>query len=245
MGGKFDMPVDKEQFSVGNLFKRAIKNEIAKIHTSIPAEVTKINTNNTVDVRPLIKDKNLKGELVSLPVISEVPIQFFRDTDLLIAIPIRVGMTGSLHFAERSIKNWQLDGGQQAPEDNRRFNLTDCYFSTGLMKNGDGPSFDANLNIIFKDAKIVITPTGEINVENSLGHFTIKADGKIEVEGPEIKLGSGATNPAVLGTLLQASFDAFVGIYNTHTHMASGMPPQAPLAAPLNPVSLSTKVKVE
>lgn len=238
------MSINKEQFSIGNLFKRIIKEEISKIHTSIPAEIVAVNSNNTVDVRPLINDKNLKGEYVALPVISNVPVKFNRNSTVLISIPLNVKDTGELTFAERSIKNWQLTGGKQNPEDNRRFNLTDCYFSVGLMKDADGITFDENLNIIFNDSKIRIKPSGEIKIENSSGNFTIDSSGNIELEGPEIKIGVGATNKALLGDLVQISYNAFVALYNAHTHPANGTPTSSTTAV-LNPASLSTKVKVE
>jgi len=238
------MPINKELFSIGALFKKIIRQEIGEIHTSIPAKIEKVNTNNTVDVIPLIKNKNLDGEYVSLPVISNVPVRFFRNSVALMSIPINKGDNGTLVFAERSIKNWQLSGGIQSPEDDRKFNLTDCYFTVDLMKDGDGISFDANLNIIFNNAKIVIKPTGEINVENSNGHVKIEENGNIEVEGPTIQLGNSAVEKAVLGNTLETLLNIFIGVYNGHTHTSDGTPPTQ-LATPLAGTELSSKVKVK
>lgn len=261
MGGKLNMSINKEEFSIGDLFKKIINSAISKIHTSIPAKIVKLNSNNTVDVIPLIKDKNLKGEYVELPIITNVPVRFFRTKVALISIPMNIDDTGSLSFAERSIKNWQLQGEIQEPEDNRRFNLTDCYFCPDILKDGEGVTFSEDLQIVLKNAKIVIKNDGTINIENTNAKAEFKNDGKITldnsnssviidnsnvtIESTIIKLGTGATEPVIKGLTNQTLINAFITTFNTHTHLAPSTPPNTPPAIPLTGTELSTKVTVE
>lgn len=223
------MSINKEQLTIGDIVKKAIKNEIAKIHTSLPAEIVKINLNEkTVNIQPLIKSK-IDGNFVNLPVISNVPIMFLRTKVALISVPINIGDTGTLFFSESSIKNWQLSGNIQNPEDGRKHHLTDCYFMPSILYDGQGLDLNTSLQIILKNGKVII---GD--------------DGKIEIEGVEIKLGASAGEQAVLGNTLQGLINTFIGLYNGHGHPAFNTPPNAPdLATPLSGTELSNKVKIE
>jgi len=227
------MSINKEQYSIGDLFKKIINNQISKIHTSIPAEVVVKNGNN-VDVRPLIEDINLNNEFEELPIIANVPIQVFRNSNAIISIPVNIGDTGTLSFAERSIKNWQLQGGLQSPEDKRRFNLTDCYFCPNIMVDGSGLSINSDINIILKNSSIIIKDNGDINITSS---------GTLNLEATDIKIGASAVEPVVKGTTLQTLINSFISTYNSHTHGATSTPDQ--LATLLTGTELSTKSKVE
>lgn len=239
------MSIKKEQDSIGEIIRKAIKNEIAKIHTSIPAEITKINLlEKTVEVKPLIREKNLLNEFVELPIIPNVPIRFTQTTKALISVPLEIGDTGVIVFSERSIGNWQQEGGIQNPEDNRKFNIKDCYFSPDLVKNSDGKTLTDELQIILNNANIKIKQNGEINIENSAGSIMIDIAGNMTLENTKIKLGSSAVEKAVLGNTLQTLINAFISTYNGHTHTANGTPPSQN-ATPLNGTELSNKVVIE
>jgi len=87
------------------------------------------------------------------------------------------------------------------------------------------------------------TPTGDkLELDAASGQGLLKALAKMVVEAVAIEIGQGATQPAVLGTLLKAAFD-------THTHPFVGVAPTVPSSTsvptiPLPPTVLSTKVKV-
>lgn len=80
---------------------------------------------------------------------------------------------------------------------------------------------------------------GAIRLIAGSAYITIKNDATVvELEGVEIKLGSAATERAVLG-------DALKTLYDAHTH-PTGVGPSGPPVAPMVVgTHLSTKVKVE
>jgi len=222
--------IRKEELTTADIIKKAIENRIAQVHTSLPARINKINlTNRTVDVQPLIRSK-IDGKYKNLPIISNVPIMFLRTSVALISIPINKDDTGTLFFSESSIKNWQLSGEIQDPEDDRKHHLTDCYFMPSIMYDGKGLAINSSLQIILKNGKVII---GD--------------DGKIEIEGPEIKLGSTATEKAVLGDLLLSALQTLISEYDTHTHGRPTPATDIPTAdaTPITNSILATKTKVE
>lgn len=87
------------------------------------------------------------------------------------------------------------------------------------------------------------TPTGDkLELDSATGQGLLKSLAKMVVEAVAIEIGQGALQPAVLGTLLKAAFDA-------HTHPFVGVAPTVPSSTsfptiPLPPTVLSTKVKV-
>ena len=226
------MFINKEELTIGDIIKKSIENEILKIHTSIPAKIVKIDlTKRLVNVQPLINyfDK-ITEKYIKLPIIPNVPIMFLRTKVALISVPINIEDTGTLFFSERCFKNWQLSGGIKNTEDNRHHNITDAYFMPSILYDGQGLSLNTSLQIILKNGKVII---GD--------------DGKIEIEGPEIKLGSTATEKAVLGDELLSVLEAFIDEYDLHTHgrptPTTGIPTED--ATPITDTILATKTIVE
>lgn len=127
---------------------------------------------------------------------------------------------------------------------------------TPNVDSGDVALFsDKNIKITLKRNKDIFIENGEIKttfnkdgellVEAKGGKITIDKDGKALFEGTaEIKIGEGATEPAILGISFQTIFNALVTKYNNHTHNGN-VPATSSQASPSTGLELSTKVSIE
>ena len=71
---------------------------------------------------------------------------------------------------------------------------------------------------------------------NKLATIILKSDSHVEIEGIQIRVGAGATEPAMQGT-------KFITKYNAHTHTGA-FGPTGPPIVPWTVADNSTKVKV-
>ncbi len=140
--------------------------------TAMPGVIKKINVVDgalrSVDVQPatnllLAKDQGLGNTPQPLPIISGVPVvlPYAQKEGLSITLPIKVGDECLLIIADRSIDNWQFNGGVQSPVETtvpRTHDLTDAICIPGLSNNVteiEDYAFDA-IEIRNKDKSICI-----------------------------------------------------------------------------------------
>lgn len=137
------------------LFERASE----RLRVSLPGQVTRYDSaKQLVDVQPLLADSleeedgSLKKQV--LPLLVSVPVCFPSAGGFSITLPIQVGDTGLMVFADRSIGEWLEYGGQQTPADLRRHHLTDAVFYPGLRSKVDAiPDADSSVIAIGKDGE--------------------------------------------------------------------------------------------
>lgn len=105
----------------------------AQIHTALPAKVLKFNaSDNTVQVELMINELTKNGEILVLPPLDDVPVQFFRGGDFVITTPIKAGDEGLCVFAERCIDGWFANSKKGVPLDFRLHDYSDGFFLTGI-----------------------------------------------------------------------------------------------------------------
>ena len=115
-----------------NVLNAAIDSKLFDLHTCLPGIVESYDpSKNTVSVVPAIKRKYESGEIVTLPIINNVPVAFPRGSNFSMTFPIKKGDSVILVFSERSLDIWKKNGGLVDPKDPRRFNLTDAYAIPG------------------------------------------------------------------------------------------------------------------
>lgn len=139
------------------------------LHTCLPAVVEKYNkAKQTVDVTPALKRKYESGDLVTYPVILNVPVAFPRGGKFSITHPIKPGDNVLLIFSERSIDVWKKSGGIVDPNDPRKFNITDAFAIPGGYpenKPVEGAS-DTNVRIVNDKSLIEMTEDGKFLFKN-------------------------------------------------------------------------------
>lgn len=133
--------LENETPSLAKVIKDAIEARLAEVHVSLPAEIVSYD-GRKADVQILLERKYVSGEVVKLPLITNVPVIWPQTTDGGFRMPLEPGMTGSLVFSERSLDTWLVQGGLVSPNDPRKFALSDAQFVPGLIPFSEDPSHD-------------------------------------------------------------------------------------------------------
>ncbi len=163
------------------------------LHVALPARVESYDAaTQTIFAKPLIRglfteeDGSLSQD--SLPVIPNVPVVFPGAGGFRLTFPIAVGDNVLLVFADRSIDAFQSGGGETAPADLRKHNLSDAIAIPGLH-----PS-----NGAWTGASLTDLTMGK----DGGAQVTVKA-AEIDVVAPLVNLGSAAAvEPLIKGTTM-------------------------------------------
>lgn len=228
--------------SLAKVIEDTIDAKLLDLHTCMPAKVVKVDvTKAQCDVQPLFKRKYGDGEIVKLPVITNVPISFYRAGKCFISLPVHVGDLVELRFAERSLDVWLSKGGEIEPIDYRKFDLSDAVAYPGLYPFTDPPVGATANDLIIKNDTTVITvkPSGEVEVQ---------ASSAIKLLSNLIEL-SGNSDAIALASKVMTELQKIQTWAASHTHVYSAGPTPGAITAPAAPVLAaplavaSTKVK--
>lgn len=169
-----------------NAIKSAVWNILVGVHTALPARVDSYNPEGpSIQAKPLIKKLYRDGSIVALPAVVSVPVVFMRTAKFRLSFPLEKGDGVLLIFAERSLETWLSRGEDVAPQDPRKFDLSDAIAIPGLWAFGKGMPVESGeeLELAFGDVKI---STDGTNFVLTNGNATIESDGatvKINSDG--------------------------------------------------------------
>jgi Phage protein Gp138 N-terminal domain len=173
----------------------AIATQLKEVHTILPGQIIKFDpVEQLADIQIQLK-RNVNDELITLPVLSQVPVRFMKSGDFTICFPLKENDEVSVYIIERSIDNWLEQGGIQSPNDTRRFDLSDAYAVPILYSQTQKiTDFDPD-NLVIKsnngNSKITIKKTGEVIIDTSAG-ATINGDLDVtgKITSPTIEAGT-------------------------------------------------------
>ena len=237
--------IENNTASLSSIIKQAINNKLLDVHTCLPGYITKFDpVTQLASVQPSIKrtfkgldqNNNTTHEEHPLPELINVPVIFPRGGGFSFTFPIAVNDECLLYFSERSIDNWNKDGGVVSPSAYRQHSLSDAFALVGI---GSQPNLISSFS----------STDAQLRNENNNQNVTMKANGDIElnsttkvvVNSPQTDIVSPAINligdTAVTGTLT-ASIDVVAAgissIGHTHPQAAdSGGDTQASTGAPV------------
>jgi len=121
------------------LINRLIENRLSDIHTAIPGRIEKYDyKKQEAEVTPTIKRRYANGDVKELPRLSGVPVQFPACKDGSLTFPVKKGDPVLIVFSERAIETWLSKGKVSAPDDPRKFSLTDAIAIPGLIPFSQG-----------------------------------------------------------------------------------------------------------
>lgn len=215
---------------------------LAELHTCMPAKVVKVDVAAAkCDVQPLLKRTYGDETTVKLPVITNVPISFYRAGKSFISLPVHVGDIVELRFAERSLDIWLEKGGEVDPLDPRKFDLSDAIAYPGVYPYNDPPAGATANDIIIKNDQTVFTIKPD-------GNLIVNSSNSIELLSNLIKL-TGDSDAIALASKVMTELQKIQTWAASHTHLYSPGPggptpsgPAAPVLAVPTAVA-STKVK--
>jgi Phage protein Gp138 N-terminal domain len=166
----------------------------SQLWTSLPGRVEKYSASTQLaDIKPLINDQLLTidgddqvAEVISLPVIKNVPIMFPRGGPYAISFPLAVGDTVELHFSSRSLDLWKTQGGEVNPVSTRQHDLSDATAQLGLYA---------------QPSKLTSAHASHF----VLGHDT-DASLQMHIDGSAFLFGASATDPIALSSKVTSLF---------------------------------------
>ena len=126
------------------------------------------------DVRPQFKKKYLDGEILSSPIIYNVPVIQPRAGGAYIHLPIKKGHQVMLVWADRSLEKWLTSGGEVDPEDKRKHHISDAVAYPGGYPFNDTVAVDNGDDVIIRNGnegggrcEVRVKPNNHIQVQNS------------------------------------------------------------------------------
>ncbi len=229
------MAVRKPDLST--VLKNAMSDFSKNLHVMMPAKIVEYDeTKQLAKVQPLFQNTSTinNAEPLTLPQLFEVPVKHTRVGLAVIYLPIRPGDKVGLVFADRSLDNWQNSLGNDPldPQDLRSHDLTDGWAIPGMY-----PPDDPILNVDPADIRIILFDIeGNVRSQFYLGGDT--GDIVLLPENITMLGDAQATEAAVLG-------NAFMSLFNTHTHATAGTGTPSPPVVPMSVTELATKVNVK
>lgn len=158
-------------YTLAEVIRLAIEHRLATLHTAIPGKIKSYDKDkNLAEIEVQVRQFFPPNEIeVETAVLADVPIQWPSINDrCFITFPLKPEMTGMIHFCERSIGNWLMDDGNKAPEEHRRFDLSDAFFVPGMSPVGKMPgAHDKDIVIRNDGGELHLTPDGKFQIMNS------------------------------------------------------------------------------
>lgn len=185
---------------------------LAEVNVCLPGVIVAYD-GTTATVRPAIPKQLANGETLSAPQIVRVPVcwPIADGGKAMVTVPLKAGDPVKLTFSQRSLENW-LSGSDQAPDDPRQFDLTDC-FASPVMRPGTSADPE-NVTVQYGAGTLKIAPSGEMII--TAPSLTINAPTTINglLTYTEGMVGSGGENTASITGDVIANGVSLV----SHTH---------------------------
>ena len=178
----------QEQFL---LFAEKIKNEI---NCQLPAKVTKVNEDGTVNVVAIRNDK-IEDCVITVPVIRPETARAY------IMLKIATGDRGVVKFCDKSIEQYR-QGEEEYNNDDRTHSISDGIFQLGFLPNPE--------KFIYPDGEIVI------GLKNKTFTLSVDDKGSLTIGAAAVTINADVT---VNGTLTATNDVLGGGIsLKGHTH---------------------------
>lgn len=152
---------------VSAVLEQAIEAALSDVNTVMPGTIVSYDAGrNRAVVRPSLPKRLADGGELAAPDIHEVPVQWMTSGGgVRFTAPIRPGDPVVLHFAQRSLDGW-LNGDAAAPEDPRRFDLTDAVAVPGSPAALSGVDPD-NIVLSMDGTTITVESGGTVRIKTS------------------------------------------------------------------------------
>lgn len=158
---------DSQTKSLAEVMRVAIDQALRDVHVWMPAQVTAVRDNSTVDVQPCLNELFRSQGSKPFPVLQNVRVEHPRGADFWVKLPIAVGDYGRVCFADKSLDSWLVSGGVVDPADPRIHDLADAAFVPGFYPNGSTlPGAAADMVLHNGKAEVYLQKAGTFKVTN-------------------------------------------------------------------------------
>lgn len=169
--------------TLSDLLRSAIQSVLNDIHTCLPGRIESYDhATQKASVLPLLSRRLRSGDVEERPVIANVPVVFPRSGGASLTFPVLPGDGCLLVFSERSIDLWLDQGGIVAPDDPRKFDLSDCIAIMGLYPFSEASPANNNTDVLlqYAGAEVRILQTGAVQINAPAG---LQITGNVTVTG--------------------------------------------------------------
>lgn len=156
--------------TITDALRQAIQFQLYDLHTALPGVIVSYDyTKQKAEVQPTLKKSYLDGTTLDLPILSNVPVIFPKAGGAGLTFPVVQGDTCLLLFIERSTDLWKSVGGNVAPNDPRKFDLSDAVAIMGLFPFTENSLAENNSDVLltYKSSNIRIKESGDIQIETA------------------------------------------------------------------------------
>jgi hypothetical protein len=161
---------EPQTIPLDEIIRRAIKAQTLSLRVCLPCVVTQVNGNQSVNVQPTLQVRYLdQNQGTNMPQVQNVPVSMPMGAGYSIKLPVAVGDTGYLIFADRSLDVWLAGSGAIVdPQDSRQHDISDGIFVPGLVPFANQTTDNtSDLVITNGQAKIKVQKAGTFQIENS------------------------------------------------------------------------------
>lgn len=195
------MSSEQQKTPFSDFFKHAIEQRLRGLMICLPGKVVSFDPGSQMAQVECGIQRRINGQFRTIPIISNVRVQFTGDGEWYFWHQIKPGTEGLIHFSQRAIDTWNDQGGPVAPHELRIFSVEDAFFVPGIRSSrGLIPNFDnsgVGMSSYDGSTRIHLSP-GKISMKASVvdidaDTLNIKADtattGKLTNNGKDV--GSG------------------------------------------------------
>ena len=151
--------------TITDALRQAIQFQLYDVHTALPCIIVSYDyTKQKAEIQPALKKSYLDGTTL-----SNVPVIFPKAGGASLTFPVVQGDTCLLLFIERSTDLWKSVGGNVAPNDPRKFDLSDAVAIMGLFPFTENSLAENNSDVLltYKSSNIRIKESGDIQIETA------------------------------------------------------------------------------
>lgn len=156
--------------TITDAMRQAVLFQLYDVHTALPGQIISYDhTTQKATIQPCLKKSYLDGTTQEMPILNNVPVIFPRAGGASLTFPVLPGDTCLLLFIERSTDLWKSVGGIVAPNDPRKFDLSDAVAIMGIMPFTENSLSENNEDVLltYKSSNIRIKASGEIQIETA------------------------------------------------------------------------------
>lgn len=193
----------------------AFETMVSEVRTTCPGKLVSFDAaRNRAVVKPSLPKALADGRSLEPPHIHEVPVAWPMGGGFIMTWPLRPGDGLTLSFAERSLEGW-LGGDERAPDDPRRFDISDCVAEPNLKATGVSPD-NNSVVLSFSGGEIRMEGNGVIRFKGTrmFIEMPVQTNNTVETGGNILAHGRVDADSDVVASQVVSLL--------THRHSASG-----------------------
>jgi hypothetical protein len=161
---------DAQTLPLDEIIRRGVTGMLLSLRVCLPAIVTQVHGNQKVDVQPALQVRYIdQNQGTNMPPVQNVPVSMPMGANYSIKLPVAVGDTGYLIFADRSLDAWLAGSGAIVdPQDSRQHDLSDAIFIPGMVPFSKQTT-DSTTDLVLTNgqSQIRIEASGKFQIKNS------------------------------------------------------------------------------